>query len=677
MVRKVRSLFASILAISTSAIANPAIALAANPTSPQTLEISPKTENIPSAPPFLISDNPNIPVYSLRERSLNLAKRIPANAIGVAVIDLKLQSWQELPIASSLSTSPLVALDNIFKSFDDSPAISIADDVQSWIGNEVAIAFLGLAENQQDLLIAALAPVVNDSQFDQFVDKLAQVNGSPATETFYKRIVIREWELVKPAQDLEVESGTTPPEEIKQFRVKQDGSDSSEPKNPEVNGESAESLEEYEDAEPSNDVTDDVTELPMPEFPFKRLAIAKLPNGMAVMASDVATVKQIIDVVRLGNRANSLDKEPLFLRSLNNPLWNRSLIAAYGSYEGLGKLSELLAADLPETAIIPGLGRSEYLKGLAYTISEYNSFDVFTWVTPTGIRSQSSSYFSKVRAPIARDFTPRDRLLNLLPANVYGSISSRNLNQQWQWLVKETEVQPTYKIFVEGLRMLAPMIIGEGFDLDIEKDIIPWMDGEYAISVFPSDRSPMQTIGVDAALGILVRTSNPDAANAFLAKLTAFIEKTGEGFAEIKKRQVGAVLLTSIEAPDDQEEGKTISIFSYGWRDPKTLIVTLGSDVAKDLVPTPNPSLTESEMFKEAIADMPQPNMGYFYLNARAIAKFAVLGFLQTFDTFSSLKQFEELPAEIQSVIDRLGGLSVVYSETSDRLQADFFLGVK
>lgn len=675
--RKVRSLFASILAISTSAIANPAIAPATNVTSVSAVEISPKTANPPSAPPFLLTENTDTTVHSLRERSLNIAKRIPANAIGLAVLNLQPQSWRESPLVSPSSVSPLVALDNLVKvlSFDHSPAISIADDVQPWIGNEVAIAVLGLAENQQDLLVAALAPVVNDSQFDQFVEKVGKVNGSPATETTYKRIVIREWELVKPKPDAEAENGTSAPDKGKQLRVKQDVTNSATPKQPEVDKDDTEALEEVENTESSENQIEVAP--PMPEFPFKRMAIAKLPNGMAVVASDATAVKQIIDVVRLGNRANSLDKEPLFLRSLNNPLWNRSLLAGYGSFEGLGKISELLAADLPEEAIIPGFGRSEYLKGLAHTISEYSSFDLFTWVTPTGIRSQSSSYFTKVRPPIARDFTPRDRLLNLLPANVYGSISSRNLNQQWQWLVKETEVQPTYKVFVEGLRMLVPMLAGAGFDLDIEKDIIAWMDGEYAVSIFPSDRSPMQTIGVDAALGILVRTSKPEAANAFIAKLTGFIEKIGAGSVAIKKRQVGAVLLTSIEAPDDKEEGKTISIFSYGWRDPQTLIVTLGADVAKDLIPSPSPSLADSEMFKEAIADMPQPNMGYFYLNAKEIAKFAVLGILQTFGSPSGEKQLGELPPEFQSAIDRLGGLSVVYSETSDRFQADLFLGMK
>jgi hypothetical protein len=155
------------------------------------------------------------------------------------------------------------------------------------------------------------------------------------------------------------------------------------------------------------------------------------------------------------------------LRSLNNPLWNKSLIAGYGDYKGLGQISELLAADLPETSEIPGFSRQEYLDGLKYTLAQYSSFDLFTWVTPKGIRSQSNSYFSEVRSPIPKDSATRDRLLSYLPSNVYGAITSRNLNRQWQWFVEESKQQSTYKILVEGVRMLVPLMVGAGFDLDI------------------------------------------------------------------------------------------------------------------------------------------------------------------------------------------------------------------
>jgi hypothetical protein len=87
-------------------------------------------------------------------------------------------------------------------------------------------------------------------------------------------------------------------------------------------------------------------------------------------------------------------------------------------------------------------------------------------------------------------------------------------------------------------------------------------------------------------------------------------------------------------------------------------------------------------MFRDAIADMPQPNFGYFYLNANAIAKQVVtLGLLFTapnLDIPPSQDKSSQpvIPAEIQKAIDRLGGAVFVYSETSDRFQSDFFLGL-
>jgi hypothetical protein len=351
-----------------------------------------------------------------------------------------------------------------------------------------------------------------------------------------------------------------------------------------------------------------------------------------------------------------------------------------------GKIANVLAAELPEESDIPGFSRADYLKGLEYSISQYSSFDVFAWQTPTGIRSQSNSYYSALRPPLPKDTTPRDLLLSLIPANAYGSINSRNLAQQWQWLVTESEAMPTYKLLVTGVRMIVPAILGDGaadsgFDLNLEKDIIAWMDGEYAVTVFPSDRSPFKEAGLDVAMSIMAKTSQPETAKAALNKITDYLVKISEGELLVKKRQVGSSLFTSWEFINDPDTGATQSIFAYGWRDPQTLIITLGTDVARQLLPAPKERLSEAPIFQEAIADMPQPNFGYFYLNARAIAQPLAYFFLQEFSDMSKDSDKENqqqlIPPEIQKSIDRLGGLVIAYSETRDRIQADIFFGLK
>jgi hypothetical protein len=659
-------LFATILAISASTSALPAIA-----NSIKDVSVSSKSTNYLSTVAAGNIQNPASSQFA--QRSLNLAKQIPIDVIGLVVVDLNPDSWNV--VSKSQTVNPISALDQLLTFFSQSPQISIAKDIQPWLGKEMAIAFSANTEDELELTFTALSPVADGQKFELFLTKLKSLDLPKPTETLYQNVKILEWQLEEESigDKKPVLSQKKPAITLKSLLS-----------NKQDNAPDTDAQEEDTDSEEEPIVPSD------PDFSLKRFAIAKLPSGVAVISTNRQAIQKIIDtsVETSELKVAPLANHPLFLRSLNNPLWNRSLIAGYGDFKGLGQISELVAADLPETSEIPGFSRAEYIEGLKYTLGQYSSFDLFTWVTPKGIRSQSNSYFSEVRSPLPKDTQTRDRLLSYLPSNLYGAITSRNLNRQWQWFVEESKMQPSYKIFVEGVRMLSslfPLIAGDGLDLDIEKDIISWMDGEYAVVVFPSEHSPFKEIGVDLTIGALIRTSNPEAANATLAKLAKFFTgftEMDENILQLKKRQVGATLLTSFEVPDNQVAGKTQSIFAYGWRDRQTLMLTLGANTASAFIPIPKPALAQSEMFRDAIADMPQPNFGYFYLNANAIAKqVATLGFLLFAPDSdippSQVKSSQPvIPAEIQKAIDRLGGAVFVYSETSDRFQSDFFLGL-
>ena len=658
-----RSLFATILAISASTSALPAIA-----NSIKDVSVSSKSTNYLSTVAAGNIQNPASSQFA--QRSLNLAKQIPIDVIGLVVVDLNPDSWNV--VSKSQTVNPISALDQLLTFFSQSPQISIAKDIQPWLGKEMAIAFSANTEDELELTFTALSPVADGQKFELFLTKLKSLDLPKPTETLYQNVKILEWQLEE-----ESIGDKKPVLSQKKTAITLKSLLS----NKQDNAPDTDDQEEDADSEEEPIVPSD------PDFSLKRFAIAKLPSRVAVISTNRQAIQKIIDtsVETSELKVAPLANHPLFLRSLNNPLWNRSLIAGYGDFKGLGQITELVAADLPETSEIPGFSRAEYIEGLKYTLGQYSSFDLFTWVTPKGIRSQSNSYFSEVRSPLPKDTQTRDRLLSYLPSNLYGAITSRNLNRQWQWLVEESKMQPSYKIFVEGLRMLTPLIAGSGLDLDIEKDIISWMDGEYAVVVFPSEHSPFKEIGVDLTIGALIRTSNPEAANATLAKLAKFFTgftEMDENILQLKKRQVGATLLTSFEVPDNQVAGKTQSIFAYGWRDRQTLMLTLGANTASAFIPIPKPALAQSEMFRDAIADMPQPNFGYFYLNANAIAKqAATLGFL-LFAPDSDIPPSQDkssqpvIPAEIQKAIDRLGGAVFVYSETNDRFQSDFFLGL-
>jgi len=679
----VRSLFATIFAV-TASTALPAIATSVNhpsifsPNNPNSTYVS-----VLPVSPTVVQEVRNTESNTFAQRSLHLAKQIPTDAIGLLVVNLEGGSWQTIQTFHGNPTSQFGALDKLLGFLGKASQISLAKDVQPWLGTELAITVLNHPDQKAEAIFAGISVIKDQQKFDAFIQKLQGLNFPKASETIYQNVKIWEWQLQE-EDDSEMNSAqvsasnTIQSQNLKHSKLAHNHKPTKEPQ-----------MDHDHHEEPNDDLPK------FPSFGFKRLAIAKLPSGVAVIASDRQAIQKMIDLA-IANTPNpeasqppqplpSLGDNSLFLRSLNNPLWNRSLIAGYGNFKSIGQFWELLAADLPETTEIPGFSRDEYIQGLRYTVSQYSSFDLFAWSTPKGIHSQSNSYFSSVRSPQPQSNEPRDRLLSFLPLNVYGAITSRNLNRQWQWFVEESKSQPTYKIFVEGLRMLAPLIVSSGLDLDIEKDIISWIDGEYALVAFPSDRSPFKEIGVDLTIGALIRTSKPEVANATLNKLTKYFSNLGKDFLQVKKRQVGTTLLTSFEFPDQREQGKTQSIFAYGWRDRQTLLLTLGANTASAFIPIPKPALAESEDFRDAIAEMPQPNFGYFYLNAKAIAKQVASTFFLTglipvpnepIDDPQQLPK-NELPEPVQKIINKLGGAVFVYSETSDRVQSDFFLGIK
>ncbi len=672
-----KSLFATILAISASTSALPAIA---NPVSNLSSfnQVSSSTKYLSTLPVKQKADLTNS--YTFTQRSLNIAKQIPNDAIGLLMFDIDQRSWQA-PNQSQLSgyspISPINVLDKLLSYLGKTSESAFLKNIQSWLGSEVALTVLLDPTDKRELMFVAMLPVTDDQKFDLFIKNLKSLSPSKPTETVYQNVQILEWHLTDKADD-EVKPDMTKPDQAK-------------PEVPKKSSISKTLISRLKHAKPSNSSEQDKkpdTEQNEPSsrgLGFEHVAIAKLPSGVAVIADDRQAIEKMIDL-NLANASSevklpSFADNQLFLRSLNNPLWNRSLIAGYGDFAGLTQFAEALAEELPETSEIPGFSRAEYMQSLKYSLSQYSSFDLFTWITPKGLRSQSNNYFSEVRSPQPKDMQTRDRLLSYLPANIYGAITSRNLNQQWQWFVSESEQQPTYKIFVEGLRTFLPMIMGTESGIDIEKDFISWMDGEYAFVAFPSDRSAFKSIGIDLTMGMLIRTSKPEVANASLDKLTKYLTNVGKDIVQVKKRQVGATLLTSFEFPDEQEQGKTQSIFAYGWRDHQTLMLTLGSGTASAFIPNPKPSLADSEMFRDAISEMPQPNFGYFYLDANAIGKpvseLILSGVFPSPDDSANQPPNPVLQSVVKTAVDKLGGLVFVYSETSDRFQADFFLGIK
>jgi Protein of unknown function (DUF3352) len=557
--------------------------------------------------------------------SAQVAKNLPTDTIGAVFLNFNPQVWNELkqfvPFASK-SLKPLQILGIILALPEGT---NFNKDVLPWMGDRIAIAGLSL-QLDTPASFAIVLPVKDRGALDAFITGLRKQKDRVTTAQTYKGINLLSWEKTKPAAK---------PEEEKEE-------------------------EEFE------------SDLP---FPFSdrgidlfgvaggNAAIAVLPDNLLI-ADTPETLKLLIDKQ---SATRSLASNVAFQKALGNPLWDKSFMTVFGDYRLLAKPMEKFIKQQPESDIeIPGLRQADLIASYRNAARDYKTFEGYAWLQPNGIRSQSIAYFAKRQLfhPGLFGTAATDRILTKLPANTYASISTRNLKQQWQLLLQGAKSEPLFKVIVDGIRGFMPIFIG----LDLEKDILPWMDGEYAIVLFKSNSGFFKTIDLDFGLAFVIQTSNRKAANASLDKFSKFAKSSSDDAIKVLQRRIGDRQITSWEIADTDNKSKSLSLLAYGWSDNSTLIISTGSGPMAEFLPNPKTNLAQDAIFKGAIAEMPRPNFGYFYLNGKAIVK------LVNDALPPDIKS--EIPKPVEKLLAMMQGMVVVYSATPEHLQSDFFLGV-
>jgi len=398
----------------------------------------------------------------------------------------------------------------------------------------------------------------------------------------------------------------------------------------------------------------------------QEMAIAILPDAV-VFALKPRAIERVIDTQQSGM---NLSQNPQFERTMQHPQAKRALSLAYGNVAEL--VEYIKAAPMPPNSALPLPipvplpvlipDRAELERQLKTAVDTYSTLDGLVWVQPEGIRTQGSAYYTQSRPELAGVVAPdADKILTQLPGSTYSATTSRNLNQQWQTALKPIEADPKLKDNLAEFRKYVRDTVG----LDIDRDIVSWMDGEYALVLFPSKRSILGMIDPAFGLGaaFVMQTSDRTAAENAIAKLETFVVKKAKGDLTIASRTANGQPMTSWEVKDGK---KAQSVLAHGWVDQNTLIITTGIGSLADLAPKPYQLLSASYTFQTATGSLPRPNDGYFYVNTGASLSF-IYALVGQFLEGPYLNQFKEVAGTIRSV-------SATNSVTADKAQFDSLL---
>ncbi len=275
-------------------------------------------------------------------------------------------------------------------------------------------------------------------------------------------------------------------------------------------------------------------------------------------------------------------------------------------------------------------------------------------VEDTGLRLQTIVKLGAKATP----FQPAPgKVISQFPADTYFLFSGFNFKQTWQNILEQAKTEPTQQEGIDQFRK----VFRESFNLDIDKDIIAWMDGELALGLIPSEEGILKQ--TRSGLAAVIQTSDRKAAEAALGKVD---DLTKEFPFPV------TVQATEIEGVKVQEWTSPVTpgkLLSHGWHQPDAFFVAMGS-LGKIMATKQTNSLADSPDFKKIAGSLDKQNQGYFYLN------------LAKMWSIYSKEFLTRLPKEqadtSNAVVSAINGVAMTYSQpTSQESKLDLFVSLK
>lgn len=188
-----------------------------------------------------------------------------------------------------------------------------------------------------------------------------------------------------------------------------------------------------------------------------------------------------------------------------------------------------------------------------------------------------------------------------VPGNTLMMISGGNLQRLWKEYVQGAQANPILPMSPENLRNGLRTTTG----LDLEQDLLPWMQGEFSLSLIPTPDGTPSNLG--AGVAIMVQASDRPRAEKVLQQLDEFMTKQYQFQVEQTNVQGQPVVNWSSSLG-----GLTAT---HGWLEGNVAFMTLGAPVANTFLPKPKTTLAQNQLFQQSVPTELNPNNGNFFLD--------------------------------------------------------------
>ncbi len=240
------------------------------------------------------------------------------------------------------------------------------------------------------------------------------------------------------------------------------------------------------------------------------------------------------------------------------------------------------------------------------------------------------------------------------PVNTIAFFNGSGLSQSWDKMATQSSTLPESALVLNLLRNSATQA-----NLDLDREVVSWMTGEFAVGIVPVDQGVVGQVGIGTAL--VLDSGDRPTTEATLTKLDRLAAKNT---LKLSQRQVGSTQITEWLAPTPQPE----ALVGHGWLDADSVFIALGQPLVETLAKPPQQSLLANPVYQTVMAKLPSKGMGYGFVN-----------FEQAIAT-AQRSPFASLVANGQTieVLSSIQGLGLASSwEQADRSTLEVYLALK
>ncbi len=382
--------------------------------------------------------------------------------------------------------------------------------------------------------------------------------------------------------------------------------------------------------------------------PNNSVVTADIGGQYVAIATSANLMQQAIDTYK-GNSV-SLAKKPIFAK-------------VYGNTAQSKIVEPLVQVYLDGDVALEFIGSQTNLNlndaAIAQSRNELDAMTLTGGTQKEGLRFEINTYLKNENPTPFPNSQPK--VLSFLPQETFLMISGVNLYQSWQSLTSQAKGNAASAQLIDQIRKG----VKDSTKLDLDQDILKWMNGEFTLAAIPNNQGNLANAGFGFVA--IAQSSDAKAAKSALDKIDQFATTSSSGLlpkgVTLKPTQIGdksvinwAVGNTNIATRGEMGEG--FVFWSMG-------------DLASTFLPKPTKNLAENRSFQIFTTDIPKENGGYFYLNmttALSIADRLLPPEIKSNSSFT----------EVRAILEAINGIAVTSTTIDNKTnRLDFLFTLK